>query len=474
MSVKSFGRAFRGRRTPHDVYTSRVSYRLHDGITTTEPITSTRSFSSSPALAVGSKQQIRDRSIVKTPLPHFPTTNNAPLDTLLQSIHRDQFTIDHLPDHYRRLVTRTKRHRILADQAAQQAFAQGTNPQNTVLTVSIDDQTVPLRPLEKRIYHGAKTLTKALSLCRSPTDFDVLPALVSAMAYSNIHITPAQWNKLVFKCGAYGRPGVALRIAHDGIVHRRNEFVYTRASLREMIRAQFVRFLLPDAADAAKAVRRARSVINQARLWKAQFDDAHAKHRGETRAPEWLRVDPVVRGSLLFLQAGKTVRWAEGKEEGEDAATKGSTLQDVRALQACWEAARAEIVQTNEEIEAAPAATNSKSKRPAYAIAREAVRDWEPVLQALEWAATVLSRSGVKDVDVDRWLPIASGLLSNAVQRWKPVAAGKGGERVGMRLYEGAFEDLDGWYVKDLEGKPENVLKDKIEVEPTKERHPGH
>ncbi|KAF3926696.1 hypothetical protein ABW21_db0203629 [Orbilia brochopaga] len=479
MSVKSFGRAFRSRRTPHDVYTttSRASCLLHDGITSTavDSIAATRSFSSSPALAVGSKQQNRDRAIVKTPLPYFPATNNAPLDTLLQTVHRDQFTIDHLPDHYRRLITRTKRHHVLAEQAAQQAFAQGTNPQNTTLTVTIDEQTVPLRPLEKRIYHGAKTLTKALSLLKSPADFDVLPTLVSAMAYSDIHITSAQWMKLVFTCGAFGRPGVALRIAHDGIVHRRNEFTYTRASLREMIRAQFVRFLLPNTADADKAVRRARSVVNQAREWKVQFDDAHLRKRDEARAPEWLRLDPVVRGSLLFLQAGKAIRWHEGKEEyGNEVDRKGTTLQDLRSLQAAWNIARAEIVQTNEEIEAAPATTKNSNKRPAYAIAREAVRDWEPVLQALEWSATILSKSGVKDAEIDRWLPMASGLLGNALQRWKPVAVGKGGERVGMRLYEGAFEDLDGWYVKDLEGKPEDVLRDRIEVEPEKERHPGH
>ncbi|KAJ6256678.1 hypothetical protein Dda_8543 [Drechslerella dactyloides] len=504
MSVKSFGRAFRSRRPRRDVYTT--ASRLHDGIASSisEPtsIVQTRCFSSSPALAVGSKQQIRDRAIVKSqpsplryhsnntltayirntaPLPYFPPTNNTPLDTLLQTVHRDQFTIDHLPDQYRRLVTRTKRHHVLADQAAQQAFAQGTNPQNTTLTVLIDDQNVPLRPLEKRVYHGAKTLTKALSLLRSPAEFDVLPTLVAAMAYSEIHVTSAQWMKLIFTCGAAGRPGIALKIAHDGIVHRRNEFTYTRPSLREMIRAQFVRFLLPDVGGGEKAVRRARSVVNQARAWKAQFDDAHLRRRDDTRAPDWLRVDPVVRGSLLFLQAGKTVRWHDGKEDvtasddaDASAAKTGSTLSDIRALQACWEAARAEIVTTNEEIENATATTTNKDKRPAYAVAREAVRDWEPVLQALEWSATVLSRSGVKDAEIDRWLPLASGLLSNALQRWKPVASGKGGERVGMQLYEGAFEDLDGWYTKDLEGKAEAVLRDRIEVEPEKERHPGH
>ncbi|KAF3927214.1 hypothetical protein ABW20_dc0105347 [Dactylellina cionopaga] len=372
-----------------------------------------------------SKQQIREHKIAKTPLPSFQKTFNAPLDTLLQTLHRDQFMIDHLPDHYRRLVVRTTRHKVLAEQASQQAFARGTNPSTATLTVTIDSQTLALRPISRRTLHGAKTLTEALNLISSPTEYDILPELVQAFAFSKIEISPKHWRKLIRACGLAGRPGVAIKIAHEGIVHRRNGFNYTRASLREMIRAQFVRFLLPDAKDATKAVQRARGVVGLARRWKEQFDTLKARRRLEERAPEWLRIDPVVRGSLVFLQAGKV------------------------------------------ELEAVPQRMAEKKSgdqvEPAYAIARDAIRDWEPVLQGLQWTQTVLQNSNVKDAEIEQWLPAASKLLTQAVENWKPIATSKGkNERVGMQIYEGAYEDLNDWYITDVNKKPVDVVKDKI------------
>ncbi|KAK6352541.1 hypothetical protein TWF730_009365 [Orbilia blumenaviensis] len=420
-------------------------------------LSSSREFSTSSSLSA-SKQAIREQRIAKTLLPHFPKTHNQPLDTLLHSLHRDQFLIDHLPDHYRRLVVRTKRHHVLAQQAAQQAFAKGTNPSTATLTITLNGQTLPLRPLSHRTLHGSKTLTQVLNLLKSPVEYDLLPGLVQGYGFSKIDISPGQWRNLIRQCGLAGRPGVAIKIAHDGIIHRKNGFSYTQSSLREMVRAQFVRFLLPEKADSEKSVQRARGVITLARRWKEQFDEVKRKKRMEERAPEWLSIDPVVRGSLLFLQAGKVVRWDEGKE-GD---LERGVVADVKSLLVSWDQAVQEVEFINKQLDEASAATD-KSARPAYAIAREAVRDWEPVLQGLQWTQTVMHKTGIKDLLIEKWLPAASTLVSSAINKWKPIAlSGGNGQRVGMQIYEGAYADLEGWYEKDLEGKPEGVVKDRI------------
>ncbi|EPS37729.1 hypothetical protein H072_8562 [Dactylellina haptotyla CBS 200.50] len=485
MSVKSFGRAFRSRRpSVHDICHSSLAsttaiprapacgcqLRLdtdNGSSISSSGVISSRQFSTSSQLSA-SKQQIREQKIAKTPLPDFPKTSNQPLDNLLHSLHRDQFLIDHLPDHYRRLIVRTKRHHVLADQAAQQAFARGTNPSTATLTITLDGQTLPLRPIKQRTLYGSKSLTAALNMMKSPAEYDVLPQLVQAMAFSKIRIEPGQWKKLIRMCGLIGRPGVAIRIANDGIVHRRNGFVYTLASLREMIRAQFVRFLLPDEKDAVKAVHRARGVVNLARRWKEQYDEVKEKKRVDDRAPAWLAVDPVVRGSVLFLQAGKVLRWNDGKDVAEEG-KEMSTLSDVKALMGCWEAAQEEVKAIDTELDSYEKRLSEAGKEtvePDYAVAREAVKDWEPVLQALEWTQTVLHKSEVKDVEVERWMPSASRLLSESIAKWKPIASKKGkGERIGMQIYEGAYEALDGWYTKDIDSKPADVVKDKISLE---------
>ncbi|KAK6523812.1 hypothetical protein TWF281_001780 [Arthrobotrys megalospora] len=471
MSAKTFGRALRTRRASvHDVCHSSLlsttasiarptlcSCQTSSSLDNTNiPSTSSREFSTTSSLSA-SKQAIREQRIAKTPLPHFPKTYNQPLDTLLHAVHRDQFLIDHLPDHYRRLVVRTKRHNVLAQQAAQQAFARGTNPSTATLTITLNGQTLPLRPLSQRTLHGAKTLTKVLNLLKSPTEYDLLPGLIQGLGFSKIDIDAGQWKNLIRQCGLAGRPGVAIKIAHDGIVHRKNGFSYTQASLREMVRAQFVRFLLPEKQHAEKSVQRARGVVSLARRWKEMFDDVKKKKRMEERAPEWLSVDPVVRGSLLFLQAGKVIRWDEGKETD----LERGVVRDVKALMECWGRAAEEVELINKELE--DAKETGKDRRPAYAIAREAVRDWEPVLQGLQWTQSVMHKSGIKDMEVEKWLPAASTLVSGAINKWKPVAMGRGkGERVGMQVYEGAYTDLQGWYEKDLEGKPEGVVKDRI------------
>ncbi|KAF3912876.1 hypothetical protein AA313_de0205777 [Arthrobotrys entomopaga] len=465
MSVKTFGRAFRNRRpSVHDIChpttssTSRPPSLPCFCLTVDTNNTPSRQFSTTSPLPA-SKQQIRDQKIAKTPLPAFPKTSNAPLDTLLQTLHRDQFLIDHLPDHYRRLVLRTKRHHVLAAQAAQQAFALGVNPSTATLSITLDNQTLPLRPIKHRTYHGSKSLITALNLMNSPEEYDILPPLVSAMAFSRIQVTPEQWKKLIRKCGLVGRPGVAIKIANEGIIHRKNGFVYTLSSLREMVRAQFVRFLLPDVKDAEKSVRRARTVVGLARRWKEQFDALREKKRDSDRAPEWLSVDPVVLGSILFLQTGKVVRWNGGKDEvTEGGGGELMSVRDVKALMECWDMATEEIDGISKDLNG-----SEQQDRPNYAIARDAVRDWEPVSQALEWTQTVLYKSGVKDAEVERWLPSASRLVSEALRKWKAVAVTGGkGERIGMQIYEGAYEDLGDWYTKDLEGKSENVIKDKI------------
>lgn len=254
---------------------------------------------------------------------------------------------------------------------------------------------------------------------------------------------------------------MAIKIAHDGIVHRKNGFSYTQGSLREMVRAQFVRFLIPEKFHAEKSVKRARGVVGLARRWKEQFDEVRRKKRMEERAPGWLAVDPVVRGSLLFLQAGKVVRWDEGKETD----LERGVMSDLKSLVECWDLAVEEIDLIDKELAGAPEASPTKDEdaRPAYSIAREAIRDWEPVLQGLQWTQSVMHKSGLKDTDVEKWLPAASTLVSGAINRWRPVAVSRGnGERIGMQIYEGAYADLDGWYEKDLEGKDEGVVKDRI------------
>ncbi|KAF3315189.1 hypothetical protein TWF173_004079 [Orbilia oligospora] len=469
MSAKTFGRALRTRRASvHDVCHSsllsttsitRPTLCSCDINTTSSSSSSTREFSTSSSLSA-SKQAIREQRIAKTPLPFFPKTYNQPLDALMHSVHRDQFLIDHLPDHYQRLVVRTKRHHVLAQQAGQQAFARGTNPSNATLTITLNGQTLPLRPLKHRTLHGSKTLTRALNLINSPSEYDLLPGLVQGFGSSKIHIDPGQWKNLIRQCGLAGRPGVAIKIAHDGIVFRKNGFSYTQGSLREMVRAQFVRFLIPEKSHAEKSVRRARGVVSLAGRWKEQYDDVRRKKRTEERAPEWLAVDPVVRGSLLFLQAGKVVRWDEGKETNLE---KGGVVADIKSLMECWDLAAAEIELINKELQEAPETTKNMEDRAAYAIAREAIRDWEPVLQGLQWAQSVMHKTGLKDVTIGTWLPAASTLVSGAINQWRPIAVSHGkGKRIGMEIYEGAYADLDGWYEKDLEGKDENVVKDRI------------
>ncbi|KAK6339364.1 hypothetical protein TWF718_008784 [Orbilia javanica] len=472
MSANTFGRALRTRRASvHDVCHSSLLLssttsitRISDANTVSSQSSSSspssREFSTSSALSA-SKQAIREQRIAKTPLPYFPKTHNQPLDALLHSVHRDQFLIDHLPDHYQRLVVRTKRHHVLAQQAAQQAFARGTNPSNATLTITLNGQTLPLRPLKNRTLHGSKTLTDVLNLISSPSEYDVLPGLVQGFGSSKIDIDPGQWRNLIRQCGLAGRPGVAIKIAHDGIVHRKNGFSYTQASLREMVRAQFVRFLIPEKSHSEKSVQRARGVATMARRWKEQFDEIKRKKRMDERAPEWLAVDPVVRGSLLFLQAGKVVRWDEGKEPD----LERGVMSDLKSLMECWDLAIEEVELINTEITEAGAvlSSNDANARPPYAIAREAVRDWEPVLQGLQWTQSVMHKTGLKDAVVEKWLPVASTLVSGAINKWKPVAASRGkGGRIGMQVYEGAYEDLNGWYEKDLEGKDESVVKDRI------------
>ncbi|KAK6514009.1 hypothetical protein TWF506_008438 [Arthrobotrys conoides] len=469
MSVNTLGRALRTRRASvHDVcHSSLLSTTsitrpilCSCDINTTSPSSSSssREFSTSSSLSA-SKQAIREQRIAKTPLPYFPKTHNQPLDALMHSVHRDQFLIDHLPDHYQRLVVRTKRHHVLAQQAGQQAFARGANPSNAILTITLNGQTLPLRPLTNRALHGSKTLTRALNLINSPSEYDLLPGLVQGFGSSKIHIDPGQWRNLIRQCGLAGRPGVAIRIAHDGIVYRKNGFSYTKSSLREMVRAQFVRFLIPEKSHAEKSVRRARGAVSLARRWKEQFDEVKRKKRIEERAPEWLAVDPVVRGSLLFLQAGKVVRWDEGKETN----LERGVVTDITSLMECWNLASAEIESINKDLQEAPEKTKDTNGKAAYAIAREAIRDWEPVLQGLQWAQTVMHKTGLKDVTIEKWLPMASTLVSGAINQWRPVAVSRGnGTRIGMQIYEGAYADLDGWYEKDLEGKDESVVKDKI------------
>ncbi|RVD88029.1 uncharacterized protein DFL_002228 [Arthrobotrys flagrans] len=468
MSAKTFGRALRTRRASvHDVCHSSLLSITRPAVPSTSQSSdinpsssSSREFSTSSSLSA-SKQAIREQRIAKTPLPYFPKTHNQPLDSLLHSIHRDQFLIDHLPDHYQRLVVRTKRHHVLAQQASQQAFARGTNPSNATLTITLNGQTLPLRPLKHRTLHGSKTLTRVLNLINSPSEYDLLPGLMQGYGSSKIEIDPGKWRNLIRQCGLAGRPGVAIKIAHDGIVHRKNGFSYTQGSLREMVRAQFVRFLIPEKFHAEKSVKRARGVVGLARRWKEQFDEVRRKKRMEERAPGWLAVDPVVRGSLLFLQAGKVVRWDEGKETD----LERGVMSDLKSLVECWDLAVEEIDLIDKELAGAPEASPTKDEdaRPAYSIAREAIRDWEPVLQGLQWTQSVMHKSGLKDTDVEKWLPAASTLVSGAINRWRPVAVSRGnGERIGMQIYEGAYADLDGWYEKDLEGKDEGVVKDRI------------
>ncbi|KAK6498722.1 hypothetical protein TWF481_011297 [Arthrobotrys musiformis] len=441
----SVTRALGRRASVHDV--------CHSGLLSISTITHTpREFSTSSSKQA-SKQAIREQRIAKTPLPHFPKTHNQPLDSLLHSLHRDQFLIDHLPDHYRRLVVRTKRHNVLAQQAAQQAFARGTNPSTATLTITLNGQTLPLRPLTHRTLHGSKSLTKVLSLLSSPAEYDLLPGLIQAYGFSKIDLSPGHWRNLIRQCGLAGRPGVAIKIAHDGIIHRKNGFSYTQASLREMIRAQFVRFLIPQKPHAEKSVQRARGVLTMAKRWKEQFDEVKRKKRLDDRAPEWLSIDPVVRGSILFLQSGKVIRWDEGKESD----LERGVISDLKSLIESWHLAGPEIDAINKDLESPTA------ERPAYAIAREAVRDWEPVLQGLQWTQSVMHKSNIKDLELEKWLPVASTLLSGAVNKWKPIAASGGkGDRIGMQVYEGAYTDLNGWYEKDLEGKDEAVVKDRI------------
>ncbi|KAF3935323.1 hypothetical protein ABW19_dt0207486 [Dactylella cylindrospora] len=480
MSVKSFGRAFRNRRpsiadvsglkSPASALGSRrpaacccqLGLDSSDGIPNRSPICSPRTFSTSSPLSKGSKQARRERQLAKTPLPFFPRTGNQPLDTLLQSIHRDQFTIDHLPEHYHRLVTRTTRHHVLAEQAAQQAFARGiTNPSNATLTVTIDNQSIPLKPIASRTLHGSKDLTTILNTIQSPAEYDVLPQLVQGMAYSGIEISPGQWRKLVRSCGLAGRPGVAIKIAHEGVLHRKNGFSYTLGTIREMMRAQFVRFLLPEKKYATEAVRRAKAAAASAKGLKDWYDNDQIRQRKTGRAPEWLHVDPVVRGTILFLEAGKSVRWSEGTDES------GGVVKAVKDLMTCWESAREEILSTTERIELAIRNQGGKDKSAEkdYVIARDALQDWEPVLQGLKWTQQVLDNVAPRNGEIDRWLPQASTTLRNATEKWRPVAESKGSGKVGMGIYEAGYEKLDAWLERNR-GKEVGKLveEDKIHL----------
>jgi len=356
-----------------------------------------------------------------------------------------------MPEKFKRIVLRSSKHHLLEDQK------NDDDEEAIPHSIEIDGQTIDLKPIQQKKTRSGADLSKAMDLMKTHSDYEIIIQLVEAMSYSKMEITEDQWARCIRKLGLAGRPGLAKSIGWYS-QDCRNSFPMTFRTVRELFRSNLPRHLMPGNSYVHMGYER---LDNLRKLIDTKWS---------------LKKDHGVIGVELFITANTKKRFG-AVDKGHN--TKKYTQKFMQALERHKVAADLDFDKKGEsyrklthrlgtykwydarilKLRKYAVRNNSPTRMSeSSALAREAINDFDPLLQGLRISRDLLTNPQNPDESEAAQKMLSTLNLDNKIEeldqcitRWRSHLK-KNTILAGMEVYEQAAEKLRAKYFLGEDG----------------------
>lgn len=310
------------------------------------------------------------------PVPKFNPTSSPELDALLEKLRNEKFMPSYLSQLHYRLVHRKSNHTQLL---------------NDPITVEIEGEPFKLVPGAGEHGTPGKKFVEALNLMKEPSDFDVIPELIRGchdMSTGARQLGRAKTEKMARLLGRAGRTDILMQIARDA---KRLFFRFTAP-----LAGIFMRGLRQKQKQALEE-RGAMAVLAQTRILLNLIGKREICVDKKNRLNE----DNEILGTVLSMFAEFSLKYGNGKDH------EGSVEEFTLKLKSVWTGPKAVILKSLGDD------TDLIKLRRYVHIAKNLVIAWEPVLEGLLQAKSILAGS-----ELSPWLEETSEELAGNIADW--------------------------------------------------------